>query len=228
MTRRLSADREAAWGHPLPVAESFVNPARFVVHMYEAVGWRHLGRTKGFARGTGATPIPMGNPRTCMSSPPPPTSGGRNLSPLAEWVCPLCERLERLPTACLAGPLSGTLSTEKELQAVPDFRHVRGRKHTIDSVLTIHLLARLAGLHGGRTSADHAQSLSQDERQAVVAWRNPQTQRYAPPSKSVLYRVLAQADPAALEAVLQRPAMPRLQIGAAVVADGKRIRERPG
>ncbi len=91
-------------------------------------------------------------------------------------------------------------------------------------MLTIYLLARLAGLHGGRASADYAKSLSQDEWQAVGAWQNPKTQRYEPPSMSVLYRVLAQADPADLEAVPQRHALPRLRIGAAVAADGKRIR----
>ena len=56
------------------------------------------------------------------------------------------------------------------------------------------------------------------------AWFNPKTKKYEPPSKSVIYRVREKADPAAMETVLKRWSMRRLNIGSALAADGKRLR----
>ena len=56
------------------------------------------------------------------------------------------------------------------------------------------------------------------------AWFNPKTKKYEPPSKSVIYRVREKADPAAMETVLKRWSMPRLNSGSALAADGKRLR----
>ena len=56
------------------------------------------------------------------------------------------------------------------------------------------------------------------------AWFNPKTKKYESPSKSVIYRVREKADPAAMETVLKRWSMRRLNIGSALAADGKRLR----
>jgi len=45
--RRLSADWEAAWKHPVYLAETFVGPARFRGVCYRAANWRYLGQTAG-------------------------------------------------------------------------------------------------------------------------------------------------------------------------------------
>ena len=52
--RRVSADWEAAYGHRLELAETFVDPARFHGGAYDASNWVRVGRTKGFARHNGA------------------------------------------------------------------------------------------------------------------------------------------------------------------------------
>ncbi len=52
--------------------------------------------------------------------------------------------------------------------------------------------------------------MSQKELEALGVWRNPRTGRYEPVSRSVIYRVLENVDPEALEAVLRRYSMPRL------------------
>jgi hypothetical protein len=48
--RRLSADWQAAWGHPVVLAETFVDPRRFRGTCYRAANWRHIGRTAGRRR----------------------------------------------------------------------------------------------------------------------------------------------------------------------------------
>ena len=41
--KRLSADWQAEWGHPLELAESFVDPSRFQGTVYKAANWLELG-----------------------------------------------------------------------------------------------------------------------------------------------------------------------------------------
>ena len=49
-TQRLHPDWEAVYGHPVLVAETFVDPTRFAGTSYRAAGWEYLGLTRGFAR----------------------------------------------------------------------------------------------------------------------------------------------------------------------------------
>lgn len=47
MTRILSAEWERIYGHPVFLAETFVDPERFRGTCYRAANWVHLGRTTG-------------------------------------------------------------------------------------------------------------------------------------------------------------------------------------
>ena len=107
---------------------------------------------------------------------------------------------------------------------MPDFRRAQGRKHTIASVFAIDTVAGLAGFESGIGAAQFAQALNQTELESLGAWFNPKTEQYEPPSKSVIYRVLEGANPAAIETVLKRWSTPRLNIGSALAADRKRLR----
>jgi hypothetical protein len=44
---RLSRDWQAAWGHPVHLAETFVDTARFKGTCYRAANWTYLGQTAG-------------------------------------------------------------------------------------------------------------------------------------------------------------------------------------
>ena len=48
--KRLSRDWEFYHGHPLLLAETFVDSARFRGTCYRAAGWQLLGQTRGFAK----------------------------------------------------------------------------------------------------------------------------------------------------------------------------------
>jgi hypothetical protein len=48
--RRLSRDWEAAYAHPVLMAETFVDTARFRGTCYRASNWLSLGKTRGFSR----------------------------------------------------------------------------------------------------------------------------------------------------------------------------------
>jgi hypothetical protein len=48
--RRLGADWERAYGHPVYMAETFVDISRFGGTCYRAANWRYVGQTKGSAK----------------------------------------------------------------------------------------------------------------------------------------------------------------------------------
>ncbi len=148
MTQRLSGDWTERYGHGLMLAETFVDPARLRGSLYQAAGWLRLGGTRGFARASGRYTQPHGRSKDLYV---------RVLQRNARRL--RCER--ELPAAFVANPQGGTCGLRpvelrslcEELSEVPDFRRAQGRKHQTATVLAIYLLARLAGLHGGKAAA---------------------------------------------------------------------------
>ena len=218
--RRLSADWAALHGHPLELAETFVDPARFQGTCYAASNWTRVGRTKGFARHNGSYTDPHGSPKEMLVRPLRPDARARLSDPAdrAEWSCPA------VPVRYAKAELR---SLRELFAAVPDARRGQGRKHRLGTVLSICALARLAGLRGPAATERFARNLGQEELRALGAWRDPDAGRWVAPSDSTICRVLADTDPDALQDVLREWAAPRLAEDAdlpAVSADGKRIR----
>jgi hypothetical protein len=50
MLARLSSDWENTWGHPVALAESFVDPQQYRGTAYKVSGWSQLGLTRGWKR----------------------------------------------------------------------------------------------------------------------------------------------------------------------------------
>ena len=51
--KRLYKDWEEHYGHPVVLAETFVDPSLFTGTCYKAAGWIELGSTRGFGRNAG-------------------------------------------------------------------------------------------------------------------------------------------------------------------------------
>ena len=221
--RRLSADWEALHGHPLELAETFVDPSRFRGGCYDASNWRRVGRTKGFARHNGAYTDPHQAPKEMFVRPLRPDARSRLADPAdrPEWVC----RATRVRY------------THEELRSlrglfaqVPDCRRGQGRKHRLATVLSVCALARLAGQYGPVAAERFARNLDQEELRALGAWRSGEG-RWVAPSDSTVCRVMADTDPDALQDVLRRWAAPRLAEDGdmpALAADGVRPAGRRG
>ena len=216
MTRRLCQDWEKAYGQPVMLAETFVDPSKFRGFMYEAAGWTVLGRTKGYARSNGRYTEPHGEIKQI-------------------WVRPLRRDARRImsdpdgaalapPPPCSKPEVARMRSLREELGAIPDFRRTEGRKHAVASALAVWIVAQLCGFRGYVAAAEFAAALSQEELEALGAWRNRRTGRFEAISKSTLQRILVGIDPDALQDALARYATPRIQIGKALAADGKRNR----
>lgn len=48
--KRLPFDWQTAFGHPIVLIETFVDPQRFQGTIYKAVNWTYVGKSKGFRR----------------------------------------------------------------------------------------------------------------------------------------------------------------------------------
>ena len=188
--RRLSGDFHALHGHPVLIAETFVDRSRFTGACYRAANWHALGHTRGFARkpGTPATWVPHGRPKEVL------------VYPLArdarEQLCRLDDapkwRSEGDPRPWTAHRLR---SLWECLHGVPDFRS-RGRRYPLATIVTIAVAAKLAGYHGA-TAIGELPSVASAS--CPGAFYSPRLGRFTAPSTTAFVKVLTNLDPDVLD-----------------------------
>ena len=220
--RRLSDDMEAVFGHPVLLAETFVDPSRFTGSCYLAANWTPLGETRGFARSGGGW-VEHGQPKAVLVR-PLARHARAALSGLDEPAAWDCGRTR--PSAPSEGRLRSLFDF---LRDVPEFRAARGVRHSLASVLAIAAAAKLAGAQGGAAIAAFAARLNQRQLAAVRAFRSPTTGRLTPPSRASIHRLLAALDPDALDVAVRRFTASRHAPEGALAIDGKSAPlNRPG
>ena len=220
--RRLSADMEARFGHPVLLAETFVDPSRFRGVCYRAAGWEEVGATRGYARSGGGW-VAHGEPKAVWLRPLAPDARA-NLAGLAEPADWGCARTE--PELPAPGRLRSLFD---HLREVPEFRSARGVRHSLATVLAIAAAAKLAGAQGPTAIAEFGARLDQRRLAAARAFRSPATGRLAPPSRASMHRLLSGVDPDALDRAVRRFSADRLPPEGALAIDGKAAPlNRPG
>ena len=144
--RRLSRDWEAAFGHPVLIAETFVESGRFNGTCYRAAGWELLGETKGFGRRSGRY-HEHGVRKHIFIKPLHRRARGLLCDPLPhpEWN----PREEGMDSLSLR--LVGVGSLYEALLQVPDPRSRQGRSYRESAGLLV--LAVAAVLAGQKTYA---------------------------------------------------------------------------
>ena len=216
--RRLSRDMCAAYGHPVLVAETFVDPSRFAGTCYRASNWRMLGVTRGFTR------LPGGAARWRENGQPKEvyvrelTAGAREAlggeREPAEWG--LGAKAAPMPAPQLRG-------LRDFLEEIPDFRKARGRRYSLACYLTIMIAARLAGYRGVAAFGEFAARLDDEQREAVGGFFSPTRRRYTVPAVSTFHSILSELPPDTLDEALR--AWSRQHGGRCGVAmDGKDVR----
>jgi hypothetical protein len=199
-TRHLPDDWRAAFGHPVLVAETFVDPDHFRGTAYKAAGWQGLGPTGGFARDYRDFYVDLDAPKQLWVRP---------LHPQArQWL-----RADTLP-AELAGllPPPAPACAYKSAQLDPlwqrfhdrltDPRARRGKRHLLASILATAALATLAGERGPKGFAAFAQHLTQPQRRHLRCRPNKHTGDLDVPSEPTFRRAFKRLDRAAFHAVL--------------------------
>jgi GNAT superfamily N-acetyltransferase len=193
--RRVVADWQARYGHPLLLLETFVDPRRFHGGVYHASNWIELGLTQGYRRTPDGYSAEVGAPKRV-------------------FVRPLC----RNPQARLTHPdrahlqLAGApkiMLTAEQMRTLPDFfndipdpRRAQGRRHRLPVVLGIAAGASLCGMRGYKAIAGWAKDLGAKARERFGCRR--ENGRYLIPSESIIRDVLVRVDPAKLDKALQQ------------------------
>lgn len=181
--KRLSSDFEKVYGHPLYLAETFVDESRFKGTCYKASNWKHVGYTEGYSRSN----------RTY-------THHGQVK---AIYVYSLCQRA----TVVLSGDLipydSRLLKDHRRLssmiqfpierllcriQSFTDPRRQAGKRHPLETILSIAVCAVLCGCKSYRAIGAWAQSLSREELVRFGSTRD------TPPSEPTIRRLIQRID----------------------------------
>lgn len=223
--RRLSADWQAAYGHPIVMVESFVDRQLFRATAYKAGGWDALGYSSGFKRVREDFYERHDRPKELwvkaldrrawdwLRAPtlPPPLARFEKAVPPG---CPV--ETERMP------------SLWERFEQVPEWRQPHGKRHRLPTALTIIGLACLAGVgQGYRAVSRFARRLTQRQRRALRCWVQPDTGELKVPSEAVFQRVLQAVPRTRIEAMVsawQTQVLGPVPATDAVVIDGKEVR----
>jgi Druantia protein DruA/DDE_Tnp_1-associated/Transposase DDE domain len=220
--RRLSADWQERWGHPVLVVESFVDESRYRGTCYRACGFEAVGPTQGFGRASRDFYEEHGQPKQLYL---------RQLHPQG---CQLL-RQARLPKplaayeAEVAGPCPFRAreleSLLANLSALPDSRHGHGLRHRQRFVLACAVVCTLMGACGYRAFENTCKKFTQRQLRALGCKPDEQDGRYSPPSDSTFQRVLNRVDAVAVASILgQWLAQQELGALAQLAVDGKVLR----
>lgn len=213
--RRLSCDMEAQVGHPVLLAETFVDPERFAGTCYLASNWLALGETRGYARVPGGGWRSHQQPKTILVR--ELRSDARKLlrapSDRDEWLL--------RPGKPNPPPAERLSSLYEFLRGLPEYRSARGIRHSLPTILAIALAAKLAGVRGVVAVGEFAARLTQRQLAAVRGFYSPSRERYVAPSVASFHRILSQIDPDLLDDALGRFIDQRRAPGGALAVDGK-------
>jgi len=187
--RRLGRDWVARFGHPVLLAETFVDRARFRGTCYRASNWVYLGDTHGFAR-RGARYEHHGQPKLVFVYPLARHARERLVSPTEPQIP---EGPSMVTLALSRLPLEGRGGLIDVLQGLVDPRHRRGIRHSLVAIMAIAVCATLAGAQSLMAMAHWAQD------QPPRTLRRLRCRSRRAPSESTLRRVLGQIDVAALD-----------------------------
>ena len=214
--RRLSADWQHIHGHPLLLAETFVDTTRFTGACYRAANWQVLGSTRGFSRHNGCYTA-HGQPKQMLVYPLHRRARALLCAPALPpaWSMPM-------QRVCLSTAQMEDL--HQRLRALPDCRRPRGQRHRLATVLTIAIAAVLAGSRGYTAIAEWAARLTQKQLKRLRARYNHRTERFEPPSEPTIRRILQGAEVAAVDASLSDWLLGLSARDDALAVDGKTLR----
>ena len=195
--RRLSADWQAVYGHPIALAETFVEAPRFTGTCYRAANWIDVGWTRGFSRNPGGKGYAYhGQRKRILLYPlyPQARADLSSIHPPVHWNLPM------FPFVALKNRQLEDLHAL--LRRLPDTRKRLGLRHPFPAVLTIAIAAVMAGCKSYIAIAEWASRLTQKQLKHIKGRYNQNTRCYELPSETTIRRVLQSADVEALDTQL--------------------------
>ena len=220
--KRLNADWQAQWGHPVVLVESYVDESQYRGTCYRACGFKAIGLTAGYGRSSRDYYEEHGQPKQLYV---------RELRPRAMGIlrqgrlpADLAEHEEKVSGPC---PLQAThLSCLLDVFAqFKDPRRGHGLRHPQPFVLACAALAMLMGAGGYEAFEAECSKLTQRQLRALGCRIDPKTGRYRAPSDSTFFRVINGMDAAEFDLRIGQWMMAQeISILQALAVDGKCLR----
>jgi len=222
---RLSADWQQAYGHPIVLAESFVDTQLFRGTAYKVSGWKAVGLSSGFKRVAEDFYEAHDRPKQLYLREIVKHAArklrGRHLPE------GLREHEQKVDPSCQMARDELLSFWQTMHLLVPESRDVHGMRHKQATVLTITFAFLLSGGQGGhRALSSFARDLTPTQRAAVGCWFNRKTKTYESPAENCFYRVLKAVPVLAFQQAVwawQQVRHGGLD-GSVVVLDGKALR----
>jgi hypothetical protein len=220
--KRLSADWQAQWGHPVILVESYVDESQYRGTCYRACGFEAVGLTAGYSRSSRDYYLEHGQPKQLYLRELRP----RAMSILRQGRLPsdLADHEERIGGPCplRARELSTLLEVFREFK---DPRRGHGLRHPQPFVLACAAVAMLMGAGGYEGFEDECGKLSQRQLRALGCRHNPKTGRYRAPSDTTFFRVINGLDAVEFDLRIgQWMMVQEISILEALAIDGKCLR----
>ena len=185
--KRLNADWQELWGHPVVLVESYVDESQYRGTCYKACGFKATGLTAGFGRSSRDYYEEHGQPKQLYL---------RELRPRAMGIlrqgrlpADLAEQEEKVSGPCplRAAQLGSLLEVFEQFK---DKRRGHGLRHRQPFVLACAAVAMLMGAGGYQAFEDQCSKLTQRQLRALGCRRDPKTKLYAAPSDTTFFRVI--------------------------------------
>ena len=221
--KRLSADWETVYGHPILMVETFVDQSRYKGTCYRAAGWVPLGKTAGYGR-TGGIYYYHGQTKTVLvkalqkkaatilSAPflPPELTGGERAM----------VDLNKVSLDSKGGLLD-------YLALLKDTRKKRGIRHSQISILAVAICALLSGAKCFIAIGEWASSLNQEMLKRLGCRYNERLEKFIPPSEKTLRLTLKRVNGDEVDDIIGQWLRSQSQ-DRAVAVDGKTLRGSSG
>lgn len=217
--RRLSEDWQALYGHPVLLAETFVDPERFGGVSYRAAGWQVLGSSRGFRRNAGRY-YHHGKSKMVLVRELRPDARALLSAPFLAGEFLKGEK-PMLDLNCAV--MEGKGGLLEALAQLSDPRKRRGIRHKYLSLLAVAVCAVLSGARSFMAIAQWGSELSQDLLKRLGCRWGERSRKFVAPSEPTLRRTLQAVDAEALDRVVGGWLCKESQKGA-VAVDGKTVR----
>ncbi len=214
--RRLSQDWEICHGHPVLLAETFVDSARFRGTCYRAAGWQILGETLGFGKRNQRYWY-HGQKKTVLVRSLSQDAVSRLVAPFLPALKSSGKEMAMIDVNAL--PVEGEGGLIDLLKTIVDPRKPRGVRHPVVTVVAIAVCAALSGARSFEAIAQWSQGLSRE------GLRKLGSKRWHAPSEPTIRRVLQGLDANTVDARIGQWILGQHSAaGQGVAVDGKTVR----
>ncbi len=189
--RRLSSDWVIAWGHPVLLVETFVDPSRHFGTCYAASSFQRVGTTSGYARRSGRY-VAHGQVKDVYLK----ALHRRGVELLAgAFDHPLLLADPGSSLALIDFNTADLSSLAHRLDQLTDPRDRRGVRHSFAATLVLVACATLAGHKSLVAMSEWSDASSQEVLTRVGARISPSTGLRTPPSYATIRRAVMAVDP---------------------------------